>query len=165
MSLEISINNHLVRLCYETSIDEGSGDFLTTAFQLMVYKNGKVEDCLSFDLSEFHKMESIYENIKVSANEIINRFKNKEKKRISEIMAEYNGKIYNNIKYFAIVDTTSLLKENKLHKNPIDSIKLTNKSHAGVYFNISNQHIVAMILAEIANKNRNKFKNIDLTIL
>ena len=155
MSLEISINNHLVRLCYETSIDEGSGDFLTTAFQLMVYKNGKVEDCLSFDLSEFHKMESIYENIKVSANEIINRFKNKEKKR----------KIYNNIKYFAIVDTTSLLKENKLHKNPIDSIKLTNKSHAGVYFNISNQHIVAMILAEIANKNRNKFKNIDLTIL
>lgn len=159
MSSHIGKDKHLVRLCLyiKTTTDEENGHFLSSSFHLREIKN-KIEDYLSCDLSEFHEKGSLDENICISINNILNNyFKSKN--------SEKDKKRYNDMKYFAILDTTSLLEENKSHKNPIDSIKRTNKSHSGIYFNKNNQQIVAMILSEIANKNKSKFKDIDLTTL
>lgn len=157
MGLCIGKDKHLVRLCLyiKTTTDEESGDFLVSSFHLRKIKN-KIEEYLSCDLSEFHNKGLLYKNIGVSANNILNNyFKSKN--------SEKDKKKYNNMKYFAVLDTTSLINKNELYQTkPIDSIKQINKSHSGIYFNKNNQQIVAMILAEIANKNRSKFKDVDL---
>lgn len=162
MNLYIGKDKHLVRLCPKTMIDEKSGDFLTSAFHLKI-KYGKLEKYLSCDLSDFHNKDSLFKNIAISIDKIINDyFQYKGNKNI-----EKKKKIHRNINYFAVLDTTSILNKNDSYAKPIDSIKQTqiNESHSGIYFNKNNQQIVAMILAEIANKNKSKFKDIDLTAL
>lgn len=136
----IKNDSNLIRFANQRHIDENNGDFLVSAFS-MRYS----EDYLSFDLAEFHKFNSLDENIKYSIISILNRFY----KENDKLKQKYNDK-----KYFAVIDIKSLI--NKISDFDIEKIKLidNDNSHTGIYYSRDNNDKIAVILLEIANKNR-----------
>lgn len=136
----IKNDSNLIRFANQRHIDENNGDFLVSAFSMRYF-----EDYLSFDWAEFHKFNSLDENIKYSIISILNRFY----KENDKLKQKYNDK-----KYFAVIDIKSLI--NKISDFDIEKIKLidNDNSHTGIYYSRDNNDKIAVILLEIANKNR-----------
>lgn len=136
----IKNDSNLIRFANQRHIDENNGDFLVSAFS-MRYS----EDYLSFDWAQFHKFNSLDENIKYSIISILNRFY----KENDKLKQKYNDK-----KYFAVIDIKSLI--NKISDFDIEKIKLidNDNSHTSIYYSRDNNDKIAVILLEIANKNR-----------
>lgn len=136
----IENNSNLIRFIKKRHIDENNGDFLVSGFLIR-----DSEDYLSFDWAEFYKCNLLDENIKYSIISILNRFY----KENDKLKQKYNDK-----KYFAIIDIRSLI--GKILNLNIDKIELIDNedSHAGLYYSKNNKDEIAVLLLEIANKNR-----------
>lgn len=133
VNMYVDNETHLVRFCPKRKIDDKTYEFSEAAFRMR-----ENETSLSFNLAEYHRKNSLKENIKASIKSIGKKFKFPK---------------YTTIRNFPVLYTKDIRNR---YGSKIIKIKQENpaESHVGLYYDKINEDDVSVELAKIANEKR-----------